>query len=63
MKNDKNSQMSNQELQKNLKILKLLVGMLGGALAVLFGMGLYLSFTKGFSPLVITALALMPILL
>jgi len=55
--------MSNEELLKNQRIIKLLAGMLGGALLVLFGAGLYITFTKGFSPLFITSVALMPILI
>jgi len=62
MKSNKPTEMSNEELIKSQKILAPLVIMLGIALLLLFGLALYKTFTDQSSPLMITSLALMPIL-
>ncbi|MES2487908.1 MAG: hypothetical protein V4581_18420 [Bacteroidota bacterium] len=62
MKSTKPTEMSNEDLLKSKKILKPLVIMLAIALLLLFGMSLYKTFTNQSSPLMITSLALMPIL-
>lgn len=63
MRKQELSALSTEELQKKEKALKGLTGMLGGALVVLFGLYLYITIQKGFTPLLILPFALMPILI
>ncbi|MEZ7527113.1 redox-active disulfide protein 2 [Cloacibacterium normanense] len=61
MKNEKLTDKSTEELKKTEKSLKAITGILLGSLIVLFGLSLYINFTKGFTPLTIIPIALLPI--
>lgn len=61
MKNKKLSETSTEELQKTKKSLQTITGILLGTLIVLFVLSLYITFTKGFTPLMIMPIALLPI--
>jgi hypothetical protein len=61
MKDHKLSEKSIEELQKTKKNLQLITGMLVGAIIVLFSITMYITLTKGFTPLMIVAIALLPI--
>lgn len=63
MRKQELSALSTEDLQKKGKVIKRLTGMLGGALIVLFGLYLYITIQKGFTPLLILPIALMPILI
>ncbi|WP_316772763.1 redox-active disulfide protein 2 [Pedobacter frigiditerrae] len=57
------SQLSDEELLKNEKIVKTVTGMLAGAIFVLFVINIFLAFKKGFSSLSVIPIALLPIAL
>lgn len=61
MKTEKLTEKTTEELKKTEKSLKAITGMLLGTLIVLFGLSLYITFTKGFTPLIIIPIALLPI--
>lgn len=63
MRKQELSALSTEELQKKEKVTKGLTGMLAVALIVLFGLYLYITIQKGFTPLLILPIALMPILI
>lgn len=56
-------ELSNEELLKREKMVSAVTYTLAGMLLVLFALGLFLTFTKGFTPLTVIPLALMPIVL
>lgn len=61
MKEKKFSETSTEELQRTKKTLQTITGILLGALIVLIALSLYITFTKGFTALLIIPLALLPI--
>ena len=63
MKNNKLSNQTLEELQKNRKTIKMTTMMLISALRVLLVLCIYITFVKGFTPLLIIPLALSPIAL
>ncbi len=63
MKNKKLNELSNEELLKNEKSLKVVTYMLAGAILVLFAAGIFLTFRKGFSALSVIPIALFPIVI
>lgn len=63
MKNENLGLQNTESLQKKQKLLKMITGLLGGMLIVLLVLGIYISFKKGFSALVVVPIALMPILM
>lgn len=63
MKNNKLSNQTLEELQKNRKTIKVITTMLISALSVLLILCIYITLSKGFTPLLIVPLALSPIAL
>lgn len=63
MKKQELSALSTEELQKKEKNIKGLTGMLAVAMIVLFVLYLYITIQKGFTPLLVLPIALMPILI
>ena len=63
MKNKKSEEMTNEELLKYEKMVKPITYILGGALALLFGINIFSFFQKGYSALSIIPIALLPILI
>jgi hypothetical protein len=57
------SELSNEELLKNEKILKTVTSMLTGAIFLLFIVNIFLAFKKGFSALSAVPIALLPIVI
>jgi len=55
--------LSNEELLKRQKMVSVVTYTLIGMLLVLFCLGLFLTFTKSFTPLTVVPLALMPIVI
>lgn len=62
MKDNKLTELSDQQLLQNERTTKVVVFTFGGVLFVLFVSVVILTIRKGFSPLIITLLALLPIL-
>ena len=63
MKDNKLSTKTLEELQKNKKFIKTITIMLISALSLLLVLTIYITFIKGFTPLLIIPLALSPIVL
>ncbi len=63
MKDNKLSTKTLEELQKNKKFIKTITIMLITALSLLLVLTIYITFIKGFTPLLIIPLALSPIVL
>lgn len=63
MKNNKLAETSTEELIQNEKKIKVLTLILAGALLVLFGASLFLTFKKGFTVLSCIPIGLLPILI
>jgi hypothetical protein len=63
MKNNKLNELSNEELLKQEKSLKVITYMLAGMLLVLFITNIILTFKKGFSALFAVPIALLPIVI
>ena len=63
MKTKNLSKLSTEDLQKQLKTLKILNSAFIGVLIVLFIASIALTFKKGFSPSLVVALCLLPILI
>ena len=63
MKNKKLEEMTNEELLKYEKMVKPITYILGGALALLFGINIFSFFHNGYSALSIIPIALLPILI
>ncbi|RZL45199.1 MAG: redox-active disulfide protein 2 [Pedobacter sp.] len=56
-------ELSNEELLKREKMVKSVTYTLVGMLFVLFALSMFLTFKKGFTPLIVIPIALMPIVL
>ncbi|KQS41031.1 hypothetical protein [Pedobacter sp. Leaf194] len=56
-------ELSNEELLKREKMVKSVTYTLAGMLFVLFALSMFLTFKKGFTPLTVIPIALMPIVL
>lgn len=63
MNSKKLNEMSNQELLKQQKLLRVITYMLAGMLLLLFALTTFLSLKKGFSALSVVPIALMPIVI
>jgi Na+-transporting methylmalonyl-CoA/oxaloacetate decarboxylase beta subunit len=63
MESNKLSELNTEALLKKYKLWKAMAGTLAGILLVCFIVLIYLSLKKGFSPLLIVPIALMPILI
>ncbi|CAM3963950.1 Redox-active disulfide protein 2 [Flavobacterium branchiophilum] len=63
MKNQKLSERNTADLKKSEKSIKTITGILLGMLLVLFMLSLYITFTKGFTALLIIPITLMPIVI
>ncbi len=63
MKNQKLSETNTADLKKSEKSIKTITGILLGMLLVLFILSLYITFTKGFTALLIIPIALLPIVI
>ena len=63
MKNQKLIETNTVELKKSAKSIKTITGILLGMLIVLFLLSLYITFTKGFTPLLIIPIGLLPIVI
>ncbi|PDS26255.1 redox-active disulfide protein 2 [Flavobacterium branchiophilum] len=63
MKNQKLSERNTADLKKYEKSIKTITGILLGMLLVLFMLSLYITFTKGFTALLIIPITLMPIVI
>ncbi|RZK57782.1 MAG: redox-active disulfide protein 2 [Pedobacter sp.] len=57
------SELSDEELLKNAKTVKMITSMLAGAIFLLFIINIFLAFKKGFSSLSVIPIALLPIVL
>lgn len=55
------AEMSNEELLKSQKSIKVVTGLLAGMLLFLFAINIFLAFKKGFSALNVVPVALLPI--
>lgn len=55
--------MSNEELLKNEKTISAVTYTLAGMLLLLFGLGIFLTFKKGFTALTVVPIALLPIVI
>jgi len=63
MNSKKLNEMSNEELLKQQKLLRVITYMLAGILLLLFTLTTFLSLKKGFSALSVVPIALMPIVI
>lgn len=63
MKNEKLSTISTESLIKSEKSVKTITIFLLVMLIILFVLSLYITFTKGFTPLLIISIALLPIVI
>lgn len=63
MKPNKFAAVSNEVLIKNEKKVKALTLVFGGVLLILFATTLALTIKKGFTPLIVTPIALLPLLI
>jgi Na+-transporting methylmalonyl-CoA/oxaloacetate decarboxylase beta subunit len=63
MKTDKLKELDTAALQTTYKSIKVIAGLFAGILIVLFVVAIYLTFKKGFTPLIVVPIALMPILI
>ena len=61
MKQKSFEDMSTQELEKSKKILSVILGFLLGASLTLLVLGIYITINKGFSPVLILPIAMLPI--
>ena len=61
METKKFEEMSNEELLKNEKMISAVTYTLVGMLLLLFGLGIFLTFKKGFTALTVVPIALLPI--
>lgn len=57
------SELSDEELLKNAKTVKMITSMLAGAIFLLFIINIFLAFKKGFSAMSVIPIALLPIVL
>ncbi|WP_417429824.1 redox-active disulfide protein 2 [Halpernia sp.] len=62
MKDNKLANVSTEKLLKDKKTIKALSGMLAAILILLLLISLFITFTKGFTPLLVIPIALLPIL-
>ncbi|WP_316797463.1 redox-active disulfide protein 2 [Pedobacter agri] len=63
MSENKFAEMSNEQLQKNEKLAKAATYTLIVMLMLLFGLSMFLTFKKGFTPLTVIPIALLPIVI
>ena len=57
------SELSDEELLKNAKTVKIITSMLAGAIVLLFIINIFLAFKKGFSAMSVIPIAFLPIVL
>ena len=53
--------MSTEQLEKSKKILSILLGFMLGASLITFVLGIYITINKGFSPVIIIPITMLPI--
>lgn len=63
MSENKFAEMSNEQLQKNEKVAKASTYTLVVMLVLLFALSMYLNFKKGFTPLTVIPICLLPIVI